>query len=135
MTLYNNPVPVAVAVIRVIGEDGKMGLLAIRRPDNGGLALPGGYVDELESAENAAARELNEEVGIHISPSHFRPIRTMTSGNNRLLVFCLAKQVMSLSDFKNFVPNDEASEVRVVYRSDVLVFPLHQSILDDIYLW
>ena len=57
---YRNP-KVAVDVIVNIG--GKI-LLVRRRNPPYGWALPGGYIDYGESAEDAAARELREEAGV-----------------------------------------------------------------------
>jgi ADP-ribose pyrophosphatase YjhB (NUDIX family) len=59
--LYRNPFPtVDVVVLR----EGKV-LLIERTNYPEGWALPGGFVDYGESAESAAARELEEETGLH----------------------------------------------------------------------
>jgi NADH pyrophosphatase NudC (nudix superfamily) len=63
-TLYLNPMPIAVCLVP-IGD----GLLCVRRaipPFAGQLALPGGYIDRAETWQQAAARELFEETGLHI---------------------------------------------------------------------
>ncbi|MFC1692417.1 NUDIX domain-containing protein [Candidatus Latescibacterota bacterium] len=59
---YKNPLP-TVDVIVVIG--GKLVLIKRRNPPYG-WALPGGFIDCGESAEEAAEREIREEVGIEI---------------------------------------------------------------------
>lgn len=41
-------------------------LLMVRRKDTGLWALPGGFIDKAETAENAATREVLEETGIEI---------------------------------------------------------------------
>lgn len=66
---YDHPRPAVttdVALFRHAGERG-WEILLIRRagePFAGQWALPGGFVDELEPLEAAAARELEEECGI-----------------------------------------------------------------------
>jgi 8-oxo-dGTP pyrophosphatase MutT (NUDIX family) len=137
MTLYNNPTPVAVVLIRCICDNNEIGLLAVRRGDNRGLALPGGYVDELENAESAASRELMEETGISLPPSAFKVVKTLTNHRNNLLIFCLVdfKVLLTATDIEGFVPNSEASELKFVRPGDELIFPMHQAVLNDISLW
>ncbi|SDQ17612.1 NUDIX hydrolase N-terminal domain-containing protein [Halopelagius longus] len=54
----------AVAVV----EDDEGRVLAMERANNGRWALPGGYVDPNESAEEAAVREVREETGLDVEP-------------------------------------------------------------------
>src|SRR5690242_3203089 len=59
---YLNPTPVSVVLLPV--EDG---VLAVRRtilPQQGMLALPGGFVDLKETWQEAGAREVQEETGL-----------------------------------------------------------------------
>lgn len=57
---YKNPLPAAdVAVIR----DGRILLIERRNPPYG-WAVPGGFIEYGESAEDAASRELHEETGL-----------------------------------------------------------------------
>ena len=55
-------------------------LLWVRRgldPGRGLLGLPGGFVDEGESAEAAAVRELREEAGITLDPAALTLLTTL----------------------------------------------------------
>lgn len=60
---YRNPLPVAVALQPVYDTQGTA-LVVITRtvaPALGGVALPGGYVDDREDWRQAVVRELKEE--------------------------------------------------------------------------
>jgi len=63
----------AVAVALVAGEDGEGSFVLTRRAvrlraHSGQWALPGGRIDEGETAADAARRELTEEVGLALPP-------------------------------------------------------------------
>ncbi|MGL5826285.1 MAG: NUDIX hydrolase [Nocardioides sp.] len=50
---------------------GRVWLLLVERGDGHGWALPGGHLDEGETPSEAAARELVEETGLLLRPTHF----------------------------------------------------------------
>ena len=79
-TYYHN---IAAAVAIVFTFEDKI-LFAVRNidPDKGKLDLPGGFIDPNETAETAACREIQEELGIAIQPQDLRYITT--SPNNYL---------------------------------------------------
>ena len=59
---YINPIPIVAIVVR---DNGK--ILLVKRgiePEKGRWTLPGGYVDDDESPEEAAKRELKEETNL-----------------------------------------------------------------------
>ena len=63
----------AVAATVVRGEDGEAGLIVTKRVSrlrahSNQWAIPGGRLDEGESHADAALRELEEEVGLHLRP-------------------------------------------------------------------
>lgn len=63
VTTYRNPIPTADIIIRV--ENGVV--LVKRKNPPHGWALPGGFIDYGESAEEAAVREAREETCLEVS--------------------------------------------------------------------
>jgi NADH pyrophosphatase NudC (nudix superfamily) len=78
--LYHN---IAAAVAIVFTFEDKV-LFTVRNvePDKGKLDLPGGFIDPGETAEEAACREIKEELGLAILPNELNYITT--SPNNYL---------------------------------------------------
>ncbi|MBK6766044.1 MAG: NUDIX hydrolase [bacterium] len=58
---YNNPFPTA----DLVAIQERQVLLILRKNPPSGWALPGGFIDYGESAEDAAVRELQEETGLY----------------------------------------------------------------------
>ncbi len=67
MKKYKNPAPTVDVIIEAKGEDGKEGIVLIKRKNPPfGWALPGGFVDYGESLEEAAVREAQEETSLEV---------------------------------------------------------------------
>jgi ADP-ribose pyrophosphatase YjhB (NUDIX family) len=72
--LYHN-IAAAVCVVFTFNNQ----ILFVERnvdPDKGTLDLPGGFIDPNENAEEAACREISEELGLHITPNDLKYIGT-----------------------------------------------------------
>jgi len=68
VTEYKNPMPVVDIIIRMTADDGRDGIVLIRRKNTPrGWALPGGFVDYGETVEAAAAREALEETHLAVA--------------------------------------------------------------------
>ena len=67
MKKYSYPLPTVDIIIEIKREDGKEGIVLIKRKNPPyGWALPGGFVDCVESLEEAAVREAKEETSLAI---------------------------------------------------------------------
>lgn len=73
-TYYHN---IAAAVAIVFTFEDKI-LFSVRNvdPDKGKWDLPGGFIDPGENAEEAACREIKEELGLNITPADLKYINT-----------------------------------------------------------
>jgi len=129
--VWVNPIPVSVLLVPVDHDDGRTGLLVIRRgiePEKGKLALVGGFLEEHESWELGGAREVVEETGVEVDATQVEPVWfTSTEPKpNRVLLFGKTPPVEELGTFE---PNDEVPERGLVFGpeglDEVFAFPLH----------
>lgn len=127
---YNNPLPAALAVVRVRRTDGSLALLGIvrKRTPTGGTALPGGYVDEMETAKVAAARELWEEARLVTDATQWRLLDDRISAQNRLLIFCEFMFEIPEDLLAEFVPTAEVSAVLCLTLDSEICFPNHEAV-------
>lgn len=128
---YKNPIPVVVVMLPTVGWSlygaPKIGLLIEQRdiePKRGQWALPGGYIDFGETWQQAASRELEEEIGIEIPPEHFVLWDVQTAANGNVLIFCSSEMHLKYENLI-FVPNREVSAIANMTELQELAFPTH----------
>jgi ADP-ribose pyrophosphatase YjhB (NUDIX family) len=119
--LYHN---IAAAVALVFTFEDKI-LFTVRNvdPDKGKWDLPGGFIDPNETAEEAACREIKEELGIEILTSELKYI---TTSPNNYLYKNVPYRTMDIfyecplkSDVISINAEDEIQELIWVKRSEI----------------
>ena len=107
-----NPVQAAGGVVL---RDGRVAL--VHRPRYDDWSLPKGKLDDGESFEDAALREVEEETGLRCSLRRELPsIEYEVRGRPKLVRYW----EMEVVDETPFVPNDEVDEVRWVEPREAL---------------
>ena len=131
--MWANPLPVSVAIIPVITNDNKFGLIGIRRsipPKIGAIALPGGF-EEYGHWADEVVREVQEEASLNLDPSKFKQYTFETSPNGqRILLFSEYKEHLQEKDLPVFAPNSECSERVIIRYGDELAFPLQEAVVN-----
>lgn len=120
-TYYHN---IAAAVALVFTFEDKI-LFTVRNvdPDKGKWDLPGGFIDPNETAEEAACREIREELGLDLQPSDLKYI---TTAPNNYLYKNVPYRTMDIfyecalpSDGIKVAAEDEIQELVWVKRSEI----------------
>ncbi|MCG8922118.1 NUDIX domain-containing protein [Lentzea sp. CC55] len=127
--VWANPSPVVVLLVPV--KDGsRTGLLTVRRaiPPVGRLAFVSGFMDRGKSWQQSAVRELEEEAGVRIPPEDLRPLHFVSTPDGETVLMFAAAPAVNAEDLPPFVPNEEASERRVIFEWEPLAFPLHDEV-------
>lgn len=137
--IWANPIPVSVALVPVIvpasaAKPARTGVLVVRRgiePRRGKLALVGGFLEEHETWQEGAAREVREETAIAIDPASLETFWfTSTAPKpNRVLLFSVSNMPLDVGTLAPFAANTETEERGLVFGpdglDDVFAFPLH----------
>lgn len=127
---YVNPTPVVVVLLPVWNGP-RLGQLIQQRniePEKGEWALCSGYINLGETWQEAAVREIKEEIGYNLNISNLHLMDVVNSKNGNLLIFAEYNTPIDLADI-HFVPNEEVSRIKVIYEPVELAFPTHTQML------
>lgn len=133
---YSNPLPVVCMLIPAyVGDDS--GIVLIKRripPGIGEWALPGGYLEVGETWQQGAVREVSEEIGLKLNPTHVELFSLDTASNGNLLIFATYSQPIPWSEVEHVamsnLPNEEVYSVDLCFLSTKLAFPSHTVALE-----
>ncbi|MFE0134800.1 NUDIX domain-containing protein [Streptomyces sp. NPDC059037] len=123
---YRNPLPVAVALQPVYDTKGTALVVVTRTiaPARGGVALPGGFIDDREDWRHAVVRELKEETGISAASHDVRLADALSAPDGYLLLFGLLPE-RPAAELPRSAPTDETDGWHLLHRPAELAFPLH----------
>jgi len=144
---WSNPLPVVVVLLKIEkvvsdfpGGKTVTGILIQRRgiePKKGEWALTGGYIDQGENWQQAAVREVYEELGLKTKEDSYDLYGVTSSTDNKnILIFCSNRSPYDWNGYDDpglkdyfhsttFIPNEEVLEVDVMWEPRELAFPAH----------
>ena len=112
---YRNPTPTVDAVL----QQGSKVLMVRRKKDpfKGRLALPGGFINEGETAEDAVRREVREETSLEVEPIDILGVYSDPKRDPRKHVMSVTFVCITLSGGEK--AGDDAESVEWVELSDI----------------
>ena len=93
-------------------------IAVIHRPRYDDWSLPKGKLDPGETFEEAALREVEEEIGVRGTLTEELPASEYTDNRGRSKI--VRYWLMDVDEVPDFAPNDEVDEVRWVTREEAL---------------
>jgi ADP-ribose pyrophosphatase YjhB (NUDIX family) len=126
---YINPIP----IVAVVVKNNKGEILVVKRgiePEKGKWVLPGGFVDEDESPEQAAIRELKEETNLHAEKVKFIKL---VSTKSPLYGPVLMLGYEAINFTGKIKPGDDAIDVmfKKIKNINFIAFKSHRKILKE----
>jgi 8-oxo-dGTP diphosphatase len=144
---WSNPLPVVVLLqtVQRVGKENhtEYGIVIQQRgiePEKGNWALTGGYIDDGETWQQAAVRELAEELGLSVAEHNLKLYDvTSSTKKNNILIGCRTDWAIDWESgeyycglkelFEKYtqVPNNEVLAVDVMWKPRELAFPAHNA--------
>ncbi len=115
---HKNPVP---AVDFIISKDHNSKILLVRRkndPFMGMLSIPGGFINEGETAEDAMMREAKEEISLILEPTAILGVYSDPSRDPRMHTISITFITRTVRG--NEAPNDDAEALQWINVEDEL---------------
>lgn len=114
---YRNPTPTVDAVL----QRGSRILMVRRKKDpfKGRLALPGGFVNEGEAAEDAVRREVMEETGLEVEPIEILGVYSDPERDPRKHTLSIVFVCIILSDKESECAGDDAAGLEWVEAAEI----------------
>ena len=135
MKEHKNPVPTVDIIIEIQREDGKEGIVLIKRKNPPhGWAIPGGFVDYGESLEEAAVREAKEETSLDVQLK--KQLHTYSDPDRDPRQHTISTVFVASAQGRPKA-EDDAQEIGIFIREEInfsLVFD-HNRILADYFEW
>ncbi|MDD5253773.1 MAG: NUDIX hydrolase [Candidatus Nanoarchaeia archaeon] len=111
----------------IFSKDDKL-LMGRKDPTKGGVYpdcwhLPGGGVGDNESLEGTLIREINEEVGIDITPYSVIPIHYIDTGTSEKILKDTGEKVLCIMEFnrfKVFIDDKIADDIKLKLNDDLI---------------
>lgn len=138
---FLNPIPVTVAIVPVHAINPasgrkELGLLTIERgipPQEGFLALPGGYL-EYEDWRAGLLRELLEETSVRIDDITLVSLKGAFSiDQNRKLVLFGTVPAIDESQLSGFTAHQECPRYEIIFEARELAFPTHTTMAREFF--
>jgi 8-oxo-dGTP diphosphatase len=111
-------------IIFTRGQDDELKVLLIQRgnhPYKGFWCQPGGFVDDGESTQDAAVRELEEETGVKLESSNVLHVGTYNRmwRDPRMAHIITSAHVVFVPELPDFAAGDDAAEAGLFTVSDI----------------
>lgn len=95
--------------------------------------MTSGYIDNQETWQEAAVREVNEELGIKMFQDNFQLYDIVSSTTKeQMLIFCVSDHHILADAMHKIVLSSEVEAVDVMWEPRELAFPAHTQMANEL---